>query len=278
MTKSLFLILLMLQLCGCASALQKKLYGDYSAAPLDKSAMGTYTDLVKALQATTPAGSFSMQAACFEPVVASAMAGSCAGSRNEAVAALLIGSDSLCVEHRKTIYGNDASWNVATGTLTNLFAGAASVAHAETAKSVLAALALFSNSERSLVNETIYKQMLVTAVDKKIVEGRDSKADAIYLSLKQPISAYSMHDALRDVFALHNTCSFMNGLQKALEEGTQGSNAQRIVRLRSNLASIGSEIDTIAVADRSGRLKDKYDQLATRYKAVSDTLKTLEIN
>ena len=277
MWKSLPAVFILLQLCGCASSLQKRLYADYAPEALDKSAMGVYTGLIKSLQDSSNGG-FAIPKDCFQPVVPTAQAEQCAAYRNEAVAALVVGSDALCVEHRKTIYGNDASWNIASGTLTSFFAGAASVAQAERAKSILAALALFSNSERSLVNETVYKQILITAVDKKIVEGRETRADAIYQSLKLPMSSYPMHSALRDVFSLHNSCSFMNGLQKALEEGNQGSNAQKIVRLRTNLATIGAEMDAISVADRAGKSKDKYDQLLVRYKAVGETLKALEAN
>jgi hypothetical protein len=51
-------------------------------------------------------------------------------------------------------------------------------------KSIFSALAMFSNSERSLVNEVVYKQILVPAVDSKIQQTRDTKARAIAQHLK----------------------------------------------------------------------------------------------
>jgi hypothetical protein len=72
--------------------------------------------------------------------------------------------------------------NIATGTLTSLFAGI--VLSPTITKSIFSALAMFSNSERSLVNEVVYKQILVPAVDSKIQQTRDTKARAIAQHLK----------------------------------------------------------------------------------------------
>ena len=232
---------------GCASTAQDWLYKDYAAKSLSLGAASSYVALTQALQSGQGSDGKApplVNASCFTATMDEKQVSTCTAERNQAIAALVVGSEELCVNHRKTIYGNEATWNVGLGTLTNFFAGAAAITTVEKSKSLLAALALFSNSERSLINETVYKQMLITAVDRKIVELRDTRMQTIYAALRQDVRAYSMHEALRDVIALHSTCSFMSGLQKALEEGSQASPAQRTLRLK---ASLRSAMDDLAI-------------------------------
>lgn len=258
---------------GCASVVQDHLYADYAASSLKEGATTSYVAITTALQKPQGEGKSGLvRAECFASNLSGVDAAKCTAERNQAVAALIIGSEEICLAHRKTIYGNEASWNIGLGTFTNLFAGAASVATHEAAKSILAALALFSNSERSLVNETVYKQMLITAVDRKIVEGRDTRMQTIYTALKQDINTYTMHEALRDVIVFHTTCSFMTGLQKALEEGSQASSAQRILRLKASLLSATNELATVS-KDGSKDSKAEYAAgLATRINAINAAL------
>ena len=258
-------------LAGC-STLDAWLYQGYGPPPLDKDTAAPYAKLANAL--TNPAdGTPLIDKSCFGTPT---NANSCRQQRDHAVAALMVGSDELCVHHRRSIYGREASWNIVTGTLTGLFAGGAAIVESERRKTILSALALFTNAERSLVNETVYKTMIVTAVDKKIVETRDSKQTAIATSLKLPIDQYGMHAALRDVVAYHQSCSFMNGLQKALDEGTQGTTAQRIIRLRAAAATVAAEMATIPATNRTPAQQKQYDLLEARLTALSDSLKAAE--
>ena len=261
-------------LCGCASVRN----ADYAVAPLNKAALGDYEALVKALQTASGSDAALVDKACFGTAFTTPSAEQCRAARNQAMAALVMGSETMCVDHRRSIYGNEASANIALGSMTNLFAGAASVVTSVHGKSVLAALALFSNSERSLVNETVYKQMLVTAVDRKIVELRDVKGQALYNSLKLPITDYSMHEALRDLTAFHASCSFMTGLEKALDEGTQGGEAQKRIRLQAQLASVATQMAGIDVTQRgpTGIKQEQYTALVARHKKISAAIESLE--
>lgn len=173
------------------------------------------------------------------------MAAACQQQRNDMLANLLIASDSMCQAHLKSIFGNDAVFNISAGTVTNLAAGWATVATAVTAKATLAAVAAFSNAERSLVNEVVYKNMLVTAVSKKIREAREQKAQNLLPgSLDRSVNDYTVNMALRDVLSYHYTCSFMYGLEKALEEGSQsGLDAQR-AKLELERSRLESYIDS----------------------------------
>lgn len=258
---------------GCANTAQDWLYKDYAARSLSHGAATSYVELTQALQAnqgTDGKGQPLVRAECFNAELADAEVPKCSVERNQAIVALVVGSEELCVNHRKSIYGNEASWNIGLGTLTNFFAGAAAISTVEVSKSALAALALFSNSERSLINETVYKQMLITAVDRKIVEMRDNRMQLVYTSLKGNIRAYPMHEALRDVIKLHSTCSFMTGLQKALEEGAQDGSAQKILRLKASLRAANDEL---ALSILSKASQDEYQNgLKSRITSISTAL------
>jgi hypothetical protein len=254
---------------GC-STIQSYAYRDYAVRDLDDTSMKPFQTLVSALQTASPAlGAALVDKKCFVSPVSAGDTGTCQASRDQAVSALIIASDGLCVEHRKTIYGNDVSYNVTLGTLTNLFAGGAAIVNSARRKAILGALALFTNSERSLISDAVYKNVLVFAVDKKILELRNAQLLAIKKKMGKPIGDYTMNSALLDVVEYHQSCSFMNGLVKALDEGTQGGNLQRISRLRNNLVQIEADLSRNPDSTMKAALDD-------RYKTISDELKTLE--
>lgn len=263
-----------LLLVGCYS---NPLYKGYAAKPLGLDTR--YPNLVRELT-TAPAGQRALiDSACFslssldpERTTRPDLQSKCLQQRNEAIAALVISSEDACLMHRRSMYGNEAVTNITFGTLTNLFSGAAAAITNEKYRPVYAALALFSNSERSLINETIYKQILVTSVDKKIVEMRESRMQAIAQEWKKPLAEYGMNEAIQDVVRLHATCSFMDGLHKALEEGTQDQTGQRILRLRASLQVLDAEY---------GRLQDKgtpaANGLRTRIENINKVLMKEEV-
>lgn len=212
--------------------MQKRLYRDYAVAPLEYDLKKTsYGKLIHRIRGEkeeegkkkdkkegnkVPETCFNLTAETSQNDLAE-----CHKKRNVIVSDLIAISDEMCQEHLQTIFGNDALFNVTTGTLTNVFSGAAALSGglASGTRSLLSGLALFSNAERSLVNETVYKTMLATAITKKIGETRKKQREAIIQSLKE--NPDPIHLALLDVIDYHQTCSFMFGLQKALDEGTQ---------------------------------------------------------
>lgn len=277
----IFLIASIILLSGCA-AIEGNVFSGYAAPPLDRQSMQPAGDLLEALRkkdpATLPNGKIDevgvVPDLCFAVPVIATDAIACKAARNQAVAILVMSVDTLCVQHRKSIYGRDAGTNIVLGTLTNLFAGGAAVAKSAGAKSIYAALALFSNSERSLVNETVYKTMIVTAVDQKLVETMNTKGEALKHRLKDPVDIYSLPEAVLDVVELHNSCSFMNGLRLALSEGTQGSKAKKILTLRQTLNSIRFPMDEACKTPDADSVTCKLT--TERFKAVSTSLQTLE--
>lgn len=243
---------------GLAACESNPLYRGYSVTPLTLD--DQYNKLVRQLtiKKSNAAGQTVevglVKDECFQP---STKTTDCERQRNQAISALIISSEHACLIHRRSIYGKDAAWNLTLGTMTNLFAGAASVVTLEKHRPIFAALALFSNSERSLVNETVYKQALIQGVDKKIIEMRNAKMQSMHDSLKLTIDKYGMDEALRDVIMFHSSCSFMDGLQKALEEGTQNPGPARLQRLRTALATMNLEYSAFTNSNHPGALKLK---------------------
>ena len=192
-------------------------------------------------------------------------------------------SDYLCNEHTKSIFGNDAAYNIGFGTATNLFAGAAAVAGSVGAKTLFSSIALFSNAERSLVNETVYKTMISTAITTKIKESRQTAKSVIMTRLIGSNSQnYSIDLVISDVLDYHYKCSFMNGLELALKEGTQQSSKdRRINELRETLSRLQLQLDirTKEINTLSDAAK-KEDPVLSGYKiridAINEQLKVLE--
>ncbi|MDQ6987929.1 MAG: hypothetical protein Q9M25_09015 [Mariprofundaceae bacterium] len=70
---------------------------------------------------------------------------------------------------------------------------------------------------------------------KKIRQGRNTKADKFVSHFNEPIAKYSVQQALWDVIQYHQTCSFMYGLRKALEEGEKPAISSQIAKVESRI-------------------------------------------
>ncbi|MDK9358952.1 hypothetical protein QQF54_09815 [Lelliottia sp. V106_10] len=203
--------------------------------------------------------------------------GKCRTQRNNAIYTLMTGSEQVCLIHRRSIYGRDASFNVTAGTLTSLFAGISTVATPAVSKSIFSALAMFSNSERSLVNEVVYKQMIITAVDNKIQQTRETKAIAIAQHLKDDdITAYPLSKGINDFMDYHNSCSFMEGLRLALANGTQNPTENKINTLNNRVLLNNAQMNLYCRGKQESD-KQMCSTLTERNKAIADELKTLEV-
>lgn len=213
----------------------------------------------------------------------------CTYQRNVVVGDLIGISDVMCNNHIKTIYGNEASFNILTGTFTNAFSGAATVVGGPQSKSVLSALVFFFNAERSLTNETIYKSIVVPAVTKKINDMRTAKRSTLLQkyqdSQSQDYIKYPINIAMMDVLDYHLTCSFMRGLEAALAEGTQGTTKADMLVLEDKLKKLSDQIEQRAkvvgdktVTDSNIQSDPFLKDMKSRYDAINEKLKALEIN
>lgn len=267
-------------LSGCG-VLQSKLYSGYSSKTLankDVTAVSKIKNqLMKGPSEEDVAVSEQVQACYYDGVNTP----QCKTLRNQAVVGLITVADELCLEHFRSIYGNEAAYNLLFGSLTNLFAGAATVASGEATKTLLAGLAAFSSAERSLINETVYKTMVAQAVTKKIRDAKTEQRKAILKKITNDIDHYSMDESLLDVIEYHQTCSFMFGLEKALEEGTQNNSDSKRARTRNDLEQ-KLKLALIELDDRK-RLKaadaetdPQVIKLTDRINTLNDQIKTLD--
>ena len=268
-------------LLGGCGALKQSLYQDY-AAPSLASAASSPDAAIKKIEAALTQDDDTGKA-CFGKTTASVKDGKeskqvtdCRAWRNAATAALMANSDEVCVAHMRTIYGNEAAYNVTFGTITNYFAGAATVVEKVSQKSLFSALALFSNAERSLINESVYKTAVVSTVSKKIRESRELRRNAILNHLRNDaLDAYPVNQAISDVLDYHNTCSFMYGLERAIEEGSTSGAEHRRQALESELRRLMGEAVLIA-QDGNDSVKTAYRTgLEERIKAIHAELKVL---
>lgn len=270
-----FVIVVLIFQQGCTS-LERQIYSGYAAPPLDSGSLDRAVALAKALQAVDASGSPLVPSKCFGVAISGGDVSTCSAARNQAAAVMIIASTDLCTLHRQTIYGRDAASNISFGTLTNLFSGAAAVASTESAKTLYAALALFSNSERSLINETVYKQTVVTAVNRKIGQAMLVKSQQLDQSLALDINQFSMYKTVQAVLEVHKTCSFMTGLELVLEEGTQNSATQRRMELEKDLAAA----DLRVKANCSAALATSVQCVEGKkfYEAVAESLKVMAVS
>lgn len=205
-------------LSGCSSILQNLSQG-YAAAPLELGLRDgkerESTKLLNSIRTNLKAD------VCFSDQYDPAKAQDCQGIRNIAVATLMIESNYLCVEHLKSIYGNEAVANITAGSVATFSSAMAAVTGGVQAAANLSALSTFSNAERALFNETIYKSLLTTAIGTKIRQMREEKGKALVNSASENYGKYRIEQALVDVLGFHESCSFFRGLEVALAEGTQ---------------------------------------------------------
>lgn len=271
----------LVMLSGCSLLPQKDMYADYSVKPLVYNEGSAGNKLIAAIIKKSAADTESLvDLKCLNYPVVAGDTVTCQQQRNIAIMALLTASDNMCQEHVKSIFGNDASFNIITGTVTNIASGAAALAGGEAAKSAFASVAFLSNAERSLVNETVYKNMLVTAVTKKISEARTNTKASISAKFSADINTYPMLSSVNDILGYHETCAFMYGLQKALDEGVQPNLETKKVKLEQDKHDLEIYVQTrttlitaaVAVSDEGvvgakARIKAIEEELLSMVKA-----------
>jgi hypothetical protein len=188
-------------------------------------------------------------------------------TKKEALAFELMSlSDESCERHKSLIISNANTWNISTGTVTNVLAGLGTVVGGESTKAALSAGAALSNSSRSLVNEQIYANALATTILRAIELKRSEVKKQIYNGLATTNqSNYSAYQMLYDLDYYHQQCSFMVGMveiTKALEnrKATRSDIQEQIKFLQDQLKNPNSN---------AGLLKSELEKLQLDYKNAS---------
>lgn len=176
-------------------------------------------------------------------------------SRNVLIGELVTISDRVCSQHQASIIANANTWNVATGTATNLLSALGTVIGGETTKAALAAGAAFSSSSRSLVNEEVYVESVGTTIVRAISVAREKYYSKLKNGMSKSVADYSVTESLRDVQEYHRRCSFYYGLleiSKSLEQRKKtkheiDSEINKLIEHRTKVTELGgtpTDIDT----------------------------------
>lgn len=277
------LVSVLAALSGCESLV----YRGFSTRPIQDIGLDSVESVIAKVRermvtppadvASAPeAGATATTAAAFDRCARSEVSSDqCRALRNAALATLIGVSDHACNEHLKSIYGRESGWNVALGSLATLFSGTASVVGSTAAKSNYAAASTFFGAERSLANEVVYKNQLVPAIHYKIVEKRQERRTALFLRFPVADTDYPFRAAIADAIQYHYTCSFMEGLQWALREGTTDSEQIRLLRAREHLRS--AQVDLASAQARTTAADDlAVREAAARVQALGRLIRQLE--
>lgn len=230
----------------------QRIYSGYAADPIDMTRDSKAGPLLDTL-ATRVKDIEKCYAAQYRP--ASGNADFCAGQRNQAIALLMTESTYLCTQHLAQIYGKEAAVNIAAGSIASLSSAVAAISPVSRARA-FSALSSFSSAERALINETIYKNMLTTAIATKIEEMRSAGGKALLARKAARYDDYRIEDALSDVLDYHGTCAFHRGLEQALREGTNVNPYSKRLSAEVKATELQNRIDaraTILGLDNSAK-------------------------
>lgn len=174
--------------------------------------------------------------------------------RNEILDEIKTLSDNECEIHKAFIVSNSNTWNVGTGTLTNIFSGLGTFVGGEQAKSVLAAGAALSNSTRSLVNEEVYVKALATSILSAINKKRTSIANSIKSNKELPLDKFSVWAGIDQLEMYHHSCSFSNAITEL--SGALGNRKDSKFEIKSKISALELEIE------RNKKIQSGYDAKA----------------
>ena len=244
LVRALIACLLALDLTAChtLSNTAQNVYAGYAADPIDLSTQTKAGPLLDSLKARV-----ADIESCFATQYrsGSGKAEFCAGQRNQAISLLMTESAYLCVQHLTQIYGKEAAVNIATGSIASLSSALAAISPLSRAQA-LSALSSFSSAERALMNETIYKNLMTTAIATKIEEMRSTGGRALLAKKTQKYDDYRVEDAVSDVLDYHASCAFHRGLELALKEGTNTNPESKRRAAEVKAQALQNQIDTRA--------------------------------
>lgn len=192
---SMLLVLSLLMCVGCSRVTRTYLAEDVFVQPTD-SGKDYFTDDEKIDLSKVKAADYD--------------GASNTAKRNILISDMIALSNKKCTWHKATVMANANVWNIATGTATILFAGAASVLESAQTASEFAAAAAATSGIRSLANQEIYADALTTTILRAIDVHRAKKYAVISAGLSD--NMYTIASAVRDVQAYHDACSLMAGL------------------------------------------------------------------
>lgn len=133
--------------------------------------------------------------------------------RNRVQARLLAASDSACGEFEQKMNFLQANTNMIAGVLTTATAGAGAIVTNEVTARVLSGVGAVIAGSRAEFNADFFYREAVPVVVKAInADRRDFRDNIIALHRAEPISDYTLWDAIADAFRYNQKCSLVSGL------------------------------------------------------------------
>jgi hypothetical protein len=129
--------------------------------------------------------------------------------------------------------------------------------------------------------------MLTTAIGTKITEMREQKGKILLKRKSESILTYGLEEAVQEVLAFHDSCSFRMGLQVALAEGTQTTTDVKRAQLEAKAILLMNQIRTYAETKKppiayslepngDNKITDPFlRSLVDQYRAVSNGIQAL---
>jgi hypothetical protein len=168
--------------------------------------------------------------------------------RNSLLNELMMISNEQCNIHKGSIFRNQATWNIAIDTVSNVLSVLGTVANGEAIKANLAAGAAFVGSTKNLVSQEIYMKQLSQTVIMALDNARAVYGEKISLGMGKPYIEYPVYAALTDIQEYHRRCSFYYGL---VEISKALSNKKPTTKeITSKIELLDNEIDKILGQDK----------------------------
>lgn len=167
---------------------------------------------------------------------------------------LRIAADDRCEEYKAIMLSKQARANFWLGTTSLLFGAAgAATSSVDIARAFSGTSALFTGV-RSEYNQSYYLDKTINVLSKAIAQRQAEEWKVIDLRRKEPLTEYSILQALRDVSKYHAACSLTGALEladKAIETYDVVRAAQQSVEQDRKMLDLRSSISSRRALDPS---------------------------
>lgn len=145
--------------------------------------------------------------------------------RNRLTALLLKHSDDICVEEMGRLNSNEATVNTSLSVLGTGATTAANIVTGELAQQILTGIGTFAGATRSHFNSYVYRNTFPHAISRAIALERQRLRGLLEARYTQPITTFTVDEAIQAANEYHGVCSFYKGIELVLAsvEGDQRS-------------------------------------------------------
>ena len=137
--------------------------------------------------------------------------------RDRLVYALIGQADNICTIEKSLMMEWQAAVNGYLSIATTGLSTASTIVTGELASNILSGGAALTSGSRDHVNTHVYRNQIIQTITSAIDSERSTTLSDIQQRLVQKVEQYSIDEAIRDVNAYHQLCSFGTGLQVVMQ-------------------------------------------------------------